>query len=234
MLNNGLGDYRKRWPRPNTPPRTSGARRHWALVELIEAAVRSGMSETAAEGLRPADRNACASGTGWALGVEARSRALLSEGDTAEGLYRDSIERLGRPASAPSLPALTCSTANGYAANDGAPTHAKNCARPTECWRRWAWRASRIAPAASCSPPVRRARNRTVTEARELTAQEPQIARLARDGLSNPEIGARLFISPHTVEYHLSKVFAKLDISSRSQLGGVLPGSLSGTVQKAG
>jgi DNA-binding CsgD family transcriptional regulator len=68
------------------------------------------------------------------------------------------------------------------------------------------------------------ARKRAIETAGVLTAQEAQIARLARGGLSNPEIGARLFISPHTVQYHLSKVFTKLDISSRSQLDQVLPG----------
>ena len=159
-----------------------------------------------------------ASGTDWALGIEARSRALLSDGEAAEGLYREAIDAPGpdpRPrGTGPRAPAL-----RGMAA-PGAPPHAtraSSCAPPTTCSRRWAWRRSPSGPGASCWPPARPPASAPPSPAGdELTAQEAQIARLARDGLSNPEIGARLFISPRTVQYHLGKVFTKLGISSRS------------------
>ena len=197
----------------------------WALVELIEAAVAQRAAPSALptrlERLSAATR---ASGTDWALGIEARSRALLSEGDGAERLYREAIERLGRTRIARrARPRPSRSTANGCAASAGAWTPASSCAPPTRCSRRWASRRSPSAPRASCWPPARPPASAPSRPATELTAQEAQIARLARDGLSNPEIGARLFISPRTVEYHLHKVFAKLDITSRTQLHIALP-----------
>ena len=96
------------------------------------------------------------------------------------------------------------------------------------CCRTSAWRPSPNEPAASCwppgKPPASAPPRPPSRRSQELTAQEAQVAQLARDGLSNPEIGARLFISSHTVQYHLSKVFAKLGINSRGQLHRVLPG----------
>ncbi len=99
----------------------------------------------------------------------------------------------------------------------------RNCAPPANCSRLWVWRDSPQRARRELLATGETARKRTVaTSAEELTAQETLIARMARDGLSNPEIGTRLFISPKTVQYHLSKVFTKLDITSRSQLGLVL------------
>ena len=95
--------------------------------------------------------------------------------------------------------------------------------RPTTCSSRSAWTRSPSAPAASCAATGETVRKRTDEARDELTAQEEQIARLARDGLSNPEIGARLYISARTVEWHLRKVFTKLGISSRKGLHDALP-----------
>ena len=102
-------------------------------------------------------------------------------------------------------------------------TRASSCASPTRCSRRSAWRRSPSAPAASSRRPARRCASAPSETRDELTAQEEQIARLARVGLSNPEIGARLFLSPRTVEWHLKKVFTKLGISSRMGLHDALP-----------
>ena len=101
-------------------------------------------------------------------------------------------------------------------------TRASSCAPPTRCSTRSAWRRSPSAPAASSLATGEKVRKRTVETRDELTPQEQQIARLARDGLSNPEIGARLFLSPRTVEWHLKKVFTKLGISSRMGLHDAL------------
>jgi DNA-binding CsgD family transcriptional regulator len=195
----------------------------WALTELVEAAARSGKRETAAAALERLSLSTRAGGTDWALGIEARSRALVSEDDAAEVLYREAVDRLGRTRVRVEL------------------------ARAHLLYGEWLRRESRRMDAreqlrnahemftamgiAGFAERARRellatgetVRKRSPETRDDLTAQEAQIARLAGDGRTNPEIGAELFISPRTVEWHLRKVFAKLDISSRKQLRGVLP-----------
>ena len=193
----------------------------WALVELIEAAVRSGEPELAADALRRLSETTRASGTDWALGIEARSRALLSDGEDAERLYREAIERLGRTRIRAELARahllygewLRREKRRLDAREQLRTAHEMLTAMGIE-----AFAAARRARAAGHRRDRPQAQRRDQLD--QLTAQEAQIARLARDGLSNPEIGAQLFISPRTVEYHLHKVFAKLDISSRIELAG--------------
>jgi DNA-binding NarL/FixJ family response regulator len=194
----------------------------WALVELIEAASRSGKEHLAADALERLSRTTRDSGTDWALGIEAQARALLSEHPGAEDLYVDAIERLGRTRVQTALARahllygewLRRERRRLDAREHLRTAHEMFTAMGAEGF---AERAARELVATGET-----ARKRTVETSDQLTAQEAQIARLAGEGLSNPEIGAQLFISPRTVEYHMHKIFAKLDISSRHQLHDVL------------
>ena len=195
---------------------------NWVLPELVEAAARSGREELAQDALRRLTEMTRAAGTDWALGLEARSRALVSEQDLAEQDYRQAIERLGRTrvrgehARAHLLYGewLRREGRRGEARAQLRTAHRMFTGMGIEAF---AERAARELQATGETVSKRR------TQARDdLTAQERQIAGLARDGLSNPEIGARLFLSPRTVEWHLRKVFAKLGISSRRELANVL------------
>ncbi|MFI1290882.1 ATP-binding protein [Streptomyces sp. NPDC020792] len=190
-------------------------------VELVEAAVRLGRTERAAEAVRTIDEMAQVSGTPWALGTSAATRALVSEGEAADVLHREAIERL-----------------------DTAETR-MDSARARLRYGEWLRLQQRRAEArtrlgeahemlseAGADAFAERARRelqavgvrvslRASTASAALTAKEVEIARLAQGGFTNPEIGARLFLSPHTVEWHLRKVFAKLGISSRKEIGSV-------------
>ena len=225
VLYNGLGRY----DAALAAVRHAGERtyemgyRAWTLPELIEAAVRCRERQPAGRALERLSDTARASGTQWALGIEARSRALLSDGDAAESLYREAIERLGRTRVRVEL-ARAHLLYGEWLRRDGRRVDAREQLRTADDMfttmgvKAFAERAAR-----ELVPTGERARKRSIETRDDLTAQEAQIARLARDGLSNPDIGTRLFLSPRTVEYHLHKVFAKLDINSREHLGRVLP-----------
>jgi DNA-binding CsgD family transcriptional regulator len=220
VLNNGLGRYEEalvaaeqgsRYPDELGPAA-------WSVVELIEAAARTGQTGRAADALRSLSETTSASGTDWALGVEARSRALLSVGEPAELLYRTAIQRLGRTRIRMDL------------------------ARAHLLYGEWLRREKRRVDAREqlrCAHEMLKAmgaegfaeralrellatgetvRKRTVEAAGQLTPQEAQIALRARDRRTNQEIAAEFFLSPRTVEWHLHKVFCKLGITSRGQL----------------
>jgi hypothetical protein len=127
----------------------------WALPEVIEAAARTGDTGIAGDALTRLAQFTQAGGTDFGLGVEARCRALLSDGEAAQSLYREAIDRLAAPGCGPNWLARTYCTGNGCAGSGAPATRASSCARPTACWRRWARRRSLSGPAASCGPPVR-------------------------------------------------------------------------------
>jgi DNA-binding CsgD family transcriptional regulator len=196
---------------------------NFGLVELIEAAARSGVPQRAAEALERLAVRTRASGTDWALGVEARSRALLGDGEVAESLYRESIERLSRTLVRVEL-ARAHLVYGEWLRRERRRLDAREQLRIAhEMFSSTGLEAFAERAARELLATGEHARQRTAETRDDLTDQEAQIARLARAGLSNPEIAGRLFISPRTVEYHLHKVFAKLDISSRNQLDGALP-----------
>jgi DNA-binding CsgD family transcriptional regulator len=195
------------------------------LPELAEAASRTGDLELVRATLNWLSERTRVMPSDWALGVEARVRALLSEGDAADRYYRDSIERLGHTRVRAEL-ARTHLLYGEWLRRDRRRVEAREQLRTAHEMlagmgaEAFAERARRELLATGET-----VRKRTVETSDDLTPQETLIAGLARDGLSNPEIGTRLFISPRTVKYHLRKVFIKLGISSRAQLDRALPGA---------
>jgi DNA-binding CsgD family transcriptional regulator len=193
------------------------------VPELAEAASRIGDVATVRTTLEWLSERTRVTPTDWALGIEDRVRALLSEGEAAERLYRESIARLGRTR-------VRAELARGHLLY-GEWLRRENRRVDAREQLRAAYDMFAAMGAEAFADRARRellatgetVRKRTAETSDELTAQEAQIARLARDGLSNPEIGTRLFISPRTVKYHLRKVFLKLGISSRMELERVLP-----------
>ena len=191
---------------------------NWGLYELAESATRTGDDETAALAVRGLEERAGASGTDWGLGALACAQALLADGDVADARFAEAIERLER-------------------------THVVvHLARARLCYGEWLRRMNRRIDARSqlneahdmfirmgaqgfaertrreLTATGEKVRKQSAGSGGELTAQEAQIARLAGEGMTNQEIGAQLFISAHTVEWHLRKVFVKLGITSRRQL----------------
>ena len=195
----------------------------WTLPELIEAGVKTGDEEVAREALGRLVRMTTASGTDWALGLEARSRALLSDGDAADELYRRAVELLGRTPLRIEL-ARAHLLYGEWLRREGRRLDARAELRIAhEMLADIGMEGFAERARGELAATGEKARKRTPETRDDLTPQEAQIARLARDGLSNPEIGVRLFISARTVEWHLRKVFTKLGISSRRQLRTVLP-----------
>jgi DNA-binding CsgD family transcriptional regulator len=226
ILHNGLGQYVEALDAASQASTGAGelSPAMWALAELVEAATRCDQRDLAADALQRLALTTRESGSDWGLGIEARCRALVDEGADSEALYLEAIERLARTPVRVEL--------------------ARAHLLYGEWLRRGPWRAGarkqlRTAHqmfaamgAEGFADRARRellatggtVRTRDVETREELTPQEAQIARLAAAGRTNPEIGAELFLSARTVEWHLGKVYPKLGVTSRKELNGALAG----------
>jgi ATP/maltotriose-dependent transcriptional regulator MalT len=192
------------------------------VPELAEAAARTGDRALLGAALEWLSERVRLTPTQWALGTEARLRALLADGEVADNCYRESIERLGQTHIRAGL-ARSHLLYGEWLRRERRRGEARTQLRTAQSMfetmgmlafaertRRELWATGETA------------RKRGIADSGKLTAQELQVANLARDGLTNPEIGTRLFISARTVEYHLGKVFTKLGIASRVQLDRAL------------
>jgi DNA-binding CsgD family transcriptional regulator len=195
----------------------------WGLVELIEAAARSGVPEHAHGALQRLSETTLAGGTDWALGVEARSRALLTEGQVADGLYQQSIDHFARTPLRVELGRSLLVYGEWLRRQRRRRDGRDQLRRAYEVFDSIGANAFAERARIELRATGGYARKRTVDTGELLSAQEGLVARLASGGASNSEIAAQLFISPATVAYHLRKAFVKLGISSRTQLAGVLP-----------
>jgi len=196
----------------------------WALPELAEAAARCGRADLVERAVARLAETTAVSGTDWGLGMLARSRALACAGEPAEASYLEAIDRLGRTRIKAHMARAHLLYGEWLRREKRRSDARAQLRTASEMFAAmgavaFAGRADRELAATG-----ERVRRRDVRPVVELTPQESQIARLASEGQSNPEIAAQLFLSPRTVEYHLSKTFAKLDITARGQLARALAG----------
>jgi len=224
VLYNGLGRYEQALGEAQRAGDEGGELfiAAWALPELIEASTRIGDARVAGDGVERLLEATSVSDSDWGLGVLARSRALVSDGPVAEDSHQEAIERLGRTRLRPEL-ARAHLVYGEWLRRENRRLDARVQLRVAhDLFASIGMEAFCERARAELQATGEHVRARAPEARDDLTAQERQIAELARDGLSNPEIGARLFLSPRTVEWHLRHVFAKLGIKSRRDLAGVL------------
>ncbi|HUA49901.1 MAG TPA: LuxR C-terminal-related transcriptional regulator, partial [Solirubrobacteraceae bacterium] len=229
LLYNGLGRYEQALVEAQRASEDvlESAVSAWALAEVIEAASRTGKTRLAGEALERLAEAARTGGSDWGLGVLARSRAVLSDGDEAQASYREAIERLRRTQLRPDH-ARAHLLYGEWLRRENRRLDAREQLRIAhEQFLSIGMEAFAERARAELQATGEHVRRHSVQTRDDLTAQERQIAELARDGLSNPEIGARLFLSPRTVEWHLRHVFTKLGIRSRRELANALPSTSS-------
>jgi DNA-binding CsgD family transcriptional regulator len=221
VLHNGLGQYQDALAAAEQAAEDDRELwfSRWGLVELIEAAARSGNIELAADAVGRLSHITAAGGTDWALGVEARSRALLSDGEAAEAFYRRAIEALERTRVRFELARAHLLYGEWLRRENRRLDAREQLRHAHELFSQFGMDAFAERARVELEATGEHARKRTVETRDDLTPQEAQISRLAAEGATNQEIAAQLFISPSTVDYHLRKAFRKLGVKSRHQLG---------------
>jgi DNA-binding CsgD family transcriptional regulator len=190
----------------------------WCLYELIEAATRIGDKKSAAQAMAEFEKHAGASGTDWGLGALASAQAMLADNEAADSLFTEAIERLERTSVVVHRARASLVYGEWLRRVNRRVDARKHLSEAHEMFTRMGAQAFAERARRELVATGEKVRKQPVSSGGELTAQEAQIARLAGDGLTNQEIGAQLFISTHTVEWHLRKVFVKLGITSRRQL----------------
>jgi DNA-binding CsgD family transcriptional regulator len=224
ILHNGLGHYDLALSAAQqASARDELSVSNWALAELVEAAARSARPELAADALERLRQRTQAAGTEWALGIEARSRALVNDGAIAENLYREAIARLARCRLALELARAQLLYGEWLRRARRRRDARAQLRRAHEMFTDMRATAFADRAARELQATGETARKRTAGTTDDLTPHEARIARMARDGASNQEIASQLFVSRKTIEYHLHKVFIKLGISTREHLDRVLP-----------
>jgi DNA-binding CsgD family transcriptional regulator len=220
VLYNGLGRYQEALAAAEQASERAEdlGPSNWSLAELVEAAVRSGEAGAAADALERLTQTTRPSGNNWALGIEARSRALVSDGEEAEVFYRQAIERLERTRVRVEL-ARAHLLYGEWLRRENRRLDAREQLRTAhESFTEFGMEAFAERARVELEATGEHARKRTVETRDDLTPQEAQISRLAAEGATNQGIAAQLFISPSTVDYHLRKAFRKLGVKSRHQL----------------
>lgn len=193
----------------------------WCLLELVEAGVRTGRRDAAQDAVNRLEAGAGTSGTDWGLGTLASARALLAADADADALFTEALERLGRCGVGVQLARTHLSYGEWLRRRKQRTPAREHLTTAYEMFTKMGAQAFAERARRELTATGEKVRRQPLASGDELTAQEAQIAQLARDGLTNQEIGAQLFISTHTVEWHLRKVFVKLGVKSRRQLRSV-------------
>jgi DNA-binding CsgD family transcriptional regulator len=226
VLCNGLGQYEDALAAAvSASEHREVVAENWGLSELVEPATRCGRTDVATEALERLTAKAQATRTDWALGIEARARALLSEGADAERWFRTAIDHLGRSRVRAELARTHLLYGESLRRESRRVDARAELHVAHEQFTSMGMHAFAERAGSELRATGEKVRRRLADTRDDLTAQERQVAQLARNGLSNSDIAARLFLSPRTIEWHLRHVFSKLGIRSRRQLGTALQAS---------